>query len=76
MSHYRWENRQTNRYYRVLLAQDLLGHWVITRVWGNINQPSGRMSHMACTSKDEAVKLVDKIAKIRTTRGYVACGYL
>lgn len=65
MIHYRWENRQTNRYYRVLLAQDLFGQWLLTKIWGGINQATGRITHWPYPSYEEAIKAIDQIAKIR-----------
>lgn len=71
MIHYRWENYQTNRYYRILLAHDLFGHWLLTKIWGGINQATGRTVHIAYQSYDDAIKAIDHIAKTRIKRGYV-----
>lgn len=70
---WRWENMQTQRYYRIILAQDLFGDWILTKVWGGINKPTGRVSKVACLSYDQALQLVDTIAKARVRRGYQSC---
>jgi len=54
-----------------MLAQDLFGEWVITRVWGGIGKAMGRITHVPCSSYDEGLKLIDKITKTRLARGYV-----
>ena len=71
MIHYRWENHQTNRYYRVLLAQDLFGQWLLTKIWGGINQATGRITHLPYQSYEEAAQAIEQIAKVRVKRGYV-----
>jgi predicted DNA-binding WGR domain protein len=70
MIHYRWENHLTHRYYRVLLTQDLFGQWLLTKIWGGINQATGRITHFPYQSYEEAIKAIDQIAKIRIKRGY------
>jgi len=30
----RWEHPDKKRYYKLMLSRDLLGNWVVTRVWG------------------------------------------
>ncbi len=71
MLKYRWEHVQKQRYYQVVLAKDLFGEWIVTRVWGGISKATGRITHLACPSYEEATKLVDKIAKNRLARGYI-----
>lgn len=66
----RWEHMGKQRYYQVLLAQDLFNEWVVTRVWGGINQATGRIIRLPCTY-NEGIALVDKISKTRISRGYV-----
>lgn len=69
----RFENRQTLRYYRTILSQDLFGDWVVTRVWGGIGKPSGRITHIPCPTYEDGIKLIDNIAKTRLKRGYALC---
>ncbi|MBV9576473.1 MAG: WGR domain-containing protein [Gammaproteobacteria bacterium] len=71
----RFENHQTQRYYRLILSQDLFGDWVVTRVWGGIGQASGRIIHVSCASYEHAVALINKVAKTRQQRGYLLCQY-
>ena len=69
----RWEHREKERYYSILLSPDLFGQWVVTRVWGGINQATGRITHVPCTSYEEGLSMVAKIAKIRLQHGYLLC---
>lgn len=70
MIHHRWEHPEKQRYYRVIFARDLFGDWVITKIWGGLNQAGGGAKHIACQSYDDGLKLIEKIAKIRNQRGY------
>lgn len=67
----RWEHPDKRRYYKLVLSYDLLGDWVVTRVWGGLNQATGRVSHIPCPTYDDAIKLMDKISKLRTKHGYI-----
>lgn len=67
----RWEHPSKQRYYHVLVAQDLFGDWVITKAWGGISQSSGRITHLFCTSSDSAFDILKKIIKTREQRGYI-----
>lgn len=67
----RFENQQTQRYYRLLLTRDLFGDWVVTRVWGGIGKATGRISHIPCPSYEAAITLIKKIASTRHQRGYL-----
>lgn len=71
MLKYRWEHSQKQRYYQVILAKDLFGEWMVTRIWGGISKATGRITHLSCPSYEEGIKLVDKIAKTRLARGYI-----
>jgi hypothetical protein len=66
----RFEHRQKQRYYRVILSQDLFGDWVVTRVWGGIGKATGRITHAPCASYEEAMILIQGISKTRKRRGY------
>jgi hypothetical protein len=68
---FRWEHPDKKRYYKLILSRDLLGDWVVTRVWGGLNQATGRISHIPCPTYNDAIKLMEKISKTRTNRGYV-----
>lgn len=73
ITHFRWEHRQKQRYYRVLLTQDLFGDWVVTRIWGGIDKANGRITHLYCDSYATGMKMIEKIAKLRISRGYTEC---
>lgn len=70
MLHLRFENGQTNRYYRILLTQDMFNDWVLTKVWGGINQATGRIVHSPCETLQEAITLIQYITRMRLKRGY------
>lgn len=67
----RYEHLEKKRFYKLVLSRDLLGDWVITRVWGGINQATGRISHIPCPTYEDAIHLMEKIAKTRLVRGYI-----
>lgn len=66
----RFEHSEKQRYYRILLSHDLFGDWIVTRIWGGIGKASGRVTHIACSSYEEALMLIEKMIKIRKRRGY------
>ena len=70
MLHYRWENREKQRYYRVILAKDLFGEWIITKIWGGLNKAGGGAKHVPCQTFELGIKLIEKISKTRDQRGY------
>ena len=65
---HRWERRQ--RYYEVLLHQDLWNNWVLTRIWGRRNTRLGRFKDDPCASYEEAVERLRRINQHRLQRGY------
>ncbi len=69
---YRWEHPDKKRYYKLILSCDLLGDWVVTRVWGGLNQATGRVSHIPCSTYDDAITLMEKISQTRAKRGYIS----
>ena len=68
---YRWENLTTQRYYKVILTQDLFGDWVVTKVWGGFRKAGGGSKNIPCQSYEECLKLIQKIALLRLKRGYI-----
>jgi len=71
LPYYRWVHPGKKRYYKLRLDCDLLGDWVVTRVWGGLNQATGRITHIPCSSYEDAIKLIEKISKTRIKRGYI-----
>ena len=65
---YRWERQQ--RYYEVLLHQDLWNHWVLTRIWGRSNTRLGRFRNDPCASYQEALEKLRRINQRRLQHGY------
>lgn len=70
MTPQRWENDGTDRYYEAHLARDLLGDWVLTRVWGRRGSPRGRVLHTPCDSPEQARGLLSKVTAQRQAHGY------
>ena len=65
---YRWEKHQ--RYYEVLVHQDLWSNWVVTRIWGRSNTRLGRFKNEPCASYQEALERLRRINQRRLQRGY------
>ncbi len=65
---HRWERRQ--RYYEVLVHQDLWSNWVVTRIWGRRNTRLGRFKHEPCASYQEVLEKLRRINQRRLQRGY------
>lgn len=70
MIHSRWENREKQRYYRVIFTQDLFGEWTLIKIWGDLNRTGGRTKHIHCQSYEEGLKLIQKISVMRSKHGY------
>jgi predicted DNA-binding WGR domain protein len=65
----RWESER--RYYCALLHQDLLGDWVLDRVWGGkFNKLGGQDTRYVRSVKDGMAAL-DKLDRERRARRYV-----
>lgn len=67
----RWEHPEKKRYYVARLQKDLLGDWVVTKIWGGLGSAGGRVVHILCESEKDGVFLIEKISKVRSRRGYV-----
>jgi hypothetical protein len=72
MIHQRWENPINQRYYRVIFSRDLLGDWVVTKIWGGSNRAGSGTKNIPCVSYEDGMKLISKIADTRLKRGYQA----
>ena len=66
----RWENPIKQRYYMVYISQDLIGDYVVTRIWGKKGQPIGKILHTPCFSHKDALDMLESIRKKRLCRGY------
>ncbi len=44
----RWENDINRRYYVAIVELDLLGDWMITRIWGRKDTSRGQMIRQPC----------------------------
>ncbi len=65
---YRWESG--DRFYTLDIKQDLFGEWSLCCAWGSLFSHRGAFRTQAVTSKDEAVRQFQRIAKVREKRGY------
>ncbi len=69
----RFENPTNQRYYRVIISQDLFKQWIVTKTWGGIGKAGGRVVHVPCLSHQDGLKLIDEIIKNRNRHGYSLC---
>lgn len=63
-----WES--PTRYYRLEIAQDMFGMWVITRLWKGRFSKKGSKLTISTDDKDAALQWLDKIGKQRAKKGY------
>jgi hypothetical protein len=66
---YRWQ-KGNSRYYKVCLYKDLLGDWIVTKIWGGINSRLGNFEHFAFEKLEPALILIEEISQVRKKRGY------
>ena len=66
--HSRWE--RDSRYYELLVQQDLFGHWLLTRIWGQRGSALGQLRHALCVDQAEANARYAAEAVRREKRGY------
>lgn len=68
----RWESER--RYYCALLHQDLLGDWVLDRVWGGkFNRLGGQDTKLA-GNYEAGISMLQDVDKVRLARRYVEVG--
>ena len=65
----RWE--KDNRYYELLVQQDLWGQWLLTRVWGRKGSALGQIRHELCESYAAGLVKYAEAEIRRRKRGYV-----
>jgi hypothetical protein len=58
------------RYYYSHLGQDLLGDWVLTRMWGGRGSRRGRMMRTMVSSLAEGMAMLARVEKARAGHGY------
>ena len=65
-----WSWQSENRYYHLILSQNLFGEWLIIKKWGGLRtRIHGSKTHYFNDFDEVATSLI-KIQKRRTTRGY------
>jgi len=67
-----WVNPQNNRYYRIVLQQNLFAEWVIIKIWGTLHTKLGNTKTYLCSSYEDALEKASQIAKQRTRKKYIA----
>jgi predicted DNA-binding WGR domain protein len=66
--HSRWE--KDTRYYELRVQQDLLGDWLLTRIWGRKDSALGQLRHDVCADQLEANARYAAAEVRRQRRGY------
>lgn len=69
--HWHWVNPAMQRYYAAYLVQDLLGNWVLTKVWNSKNTRLGSSKNVFCETYETGLSLIEKLKKQRLSHGYV-----
>ena len=66
----RWENKPKQRYYRVIIQQDLFGSWILLRIWGGIQKKGGGTKTTMIDSFNQGIEILQIILTRRQKRGY------
>jgi len=69
-AHFRWEKRENQRYYEVLVDRDLFG-WELTRLWGRMGTALGQVVRRPIESFEAGLNQIQLIDKQRKSRGYI-----
>jgi predicted DNA-binding WGR domain protein len=64
------EWQSPTRYYRLEIAQDLFGFWIITRIWRGKYAKNGQTLTISTQSKQDVENWINKIHMQRLKRGY------
>jgi hypothetical protein len=70
----RWET--DSRYYDVRLSQDLFNDWVLLVSRGGKRNRLGALRTIFVASKEEGLKKIQELEKVRARRGYVRVPYI
>lgn len=65
------EHPNKNRFYWLIMEQDLFGTWCVKRIFGGLSNKYSREIITPCQSHIEAAKLLTEIEYIRRQRGYI-----
>jgi len=60
-----------DRYYSVILQQDLFHEWSIIKCYGGKDNKLGNLIIQSCDSYDEAINEIEEIKKTRKAHKYV-----
>ena len=66
----RWENDVNQRYYVAMVELDLLGDWMVVRIWGRKGSSRGQMMRRPCGDFEDGKRQVLIIHQARKKRGY------
>ena len=64
-----WINKESRRYYKVLVYKDLLGDLVLMRNWGSLDTARGGIK-TELVDQQQAMDLLAKIGKQRIKHNY------
>lgn len=67
-------NDASYRYYKLIMQKDLLGHHVITCIWGSLVSKLGNYKNYAFATIDEAKDFILQVQRKRLKRGYIEIG--
>lgn len=73
-SHRLWIHPEKRRYYRAMVYQDLLGHWILMRDWGSLDSKLGGMKTELLAGLQEGCEKLEAIAKRRRSHHYQTVG--
>lgn len=64
----RWESER--RYYVVMLAPNLFGHWELLQAWGGKGNRLGRLRALPVADYADGLAALDRVGRMRERRGY------
>jgi len=69
-----WVNAETGRYYAARLLINLFGQWELEQAWGSLSSRRGRLRYVPMDCLTEGQTQLQRLARRRLQRGYVATG--
>jgi predicted DNA-binding WGR domain protein len=64
-------NPKTNRFYWLMIQQDLFGTWCLCKVYGGLNNNHRRELWIPCNNELQANQLMTELEYRRRQRGYI-----
>jgi len=63
-------NPTKRRYYNLIFAKDLFGHWILTKSWGSLDNAKGRIVHEYFEQVENSIQRINHTIKLKLGRGY------